>query len=89
MVLSGTKKTSSLSSLINQSQGGGSKKAGFPYMIGRIHGVSLALGATAPVSGLCMTLKCSQTSRFPNAHITRNLGRNMNAAYWSIPGTGQ
>ena len=30
MVLSGTKKTSSISSIVNQNQGGGMKKAGMP-----------------------------------------------------------
>ena len=35
MVLSGTKKTSSLSSIMNQNQGGGNKKAGLPEQVGR------------------------------------------------------
>lgn len=35
MVLSGTKKTSSLSSIVNQNQGGGNKKAGLPEQVGR------------------------------------------------------
>lgn len=35
MVLSTTTRTSSISSIVNQNQGGGPKKAGFPYMIGR------------------------------------------------------
>jgi hypothetical protein len=35
MVLSTTKRTASMKSLINQPSGGGSKKAGFPYIIGR------------------------------------------------------
>lgn len=35
MVLSTTTRTSSISSIVNQNQGGGPKKAGFPYIIGR------------------------------------------------------
>lgn len=35
MVLSTTKRTSSISSIVNQNQGGGPKKAGFPYIVGR------------------------------------------------------
>ena len=35
MVLSTTKRTSSISSIVNRNQGGGSKKAGFPNMVGR------------------------------------------------------
>lgn len=35
MVLSGSNKTSSLSSITNQNQGGGDKKAGLPEQVGR------------------------------------------------------
>jgi hypothetical protein len=35
MVLSTTKRTSSISSIVNRNQGGGPKKAGFPNMVGR------------------------------------------------------
>ena len=35
MVLSTTKRTSSISSIVNRNQGGGPKKAGFPYIVGR------------------------------------------------------
>jgi hypothetical protein len=47
MVLSGSKKTSSLSSVINQNTGGGPKKAGLPYQIGREASVSMALKNTS------------------------------------------
>lgn len=43
MVYSQTKRTSSMASITNQSQGGGSKKAGLPYLIGRDSTVSVAL----------------------------------------------
>ena len=35
MVLSTTTRTSSISSIVNQNQGGGPKKVGFPYIVGR------------------------------------------------------
>jgi len=35
MVLSTTKRTSSISSIVNRNQGGGPKKAGFPFIVGR------------------------------------------------------
>ena len=35
MVYSQTKKTASISSIANQNQGGGSKKAGLPHLIAR------------------------------------------------------
>jgi hypothetical protein len=42
MVYSQTKRTASISSITNQNQGGGSKKAGFPYLVGRDSATSIA-----------------------------------------------
>ena len=39
----------------NQKQGGGSKKAGFPYMIGRIYGVSNISKMSQPLSSWAIT----------------------------------
>ena len=39
----------------DQQQGGGSKKAGFPYMIGRIYGVSLLKQMNQPLSSFAIT----------------------------------
>jgi hypothetical protein len=47
MVLSGTKKTSSLSSITNRSQSGGDKKAGLPHQIGRESWTSVAMRGTS------------------------------------------
>ena len=88
MVLSGKKKTSSMSSLMNQNQGGGSKKAGFPYQIGRSYRTSIAFDSTDPAHGHCTTLKCMQTLLFPLAHISRPIGRDNSRRYWKIPGAG-
>ena len=43
MVLSTTKKTASIDSIINQKQGGGPKKAGLPYQVGRDYHFPIAL----------------------------------------------
>tara|TARA_A100001015_G_C15021508_1_gene728234 strand:- start:2398 stop:2676 length:279 start_codon:yes stop_codon:yes gene_type:complete len=43
MVLSTTKRTASIDSIINQNQGGGPKKAGLPYQVGREYGFPIAL----------------------------------------------
>ena len=61
MVYSQTKRTSSISSITNQNQGGGSKKAGFPYLVGRDSWTSIALKQTkqyldADSQGLKFTL---------------------------------
>ena len=47
MVLSGSKKTTSLASIVNQDTGGGSKKAGLPHQIGREASVSVAFRNTS------------------------------------------
>ena len=47
MVLSTTKKTSSVSSITNQSTKGGNKKAGFPAMVGRSTSMTIALRQTS------------------------------------------
>lgn len=47
MVLSTTKRTSSISSIVNAMTGGGNKKAGFPSMIGRTAQVSMYLHQTS------------------------------------------
>ena len=88
MVLSGTKRTSSMSSIVNQNQGGGSKKAGFPYQIGRETWTSIAFGTTNNiVQGRCAKLSCYSTLRFPLANISRPLGRDNSKGYWHIRGT--
>ena len=46
MVYSQTKRTSSIASITNQSQGGGSKKAGLPYLIGRDTATTIAFRGT-------------------------------------------
>jgi hypothetical protein len=58
MVLSGSKRTTYMSSIVNRNSGGGPKKAGLPYQIGReaytaIHmGGSSALGVRFSGYGL-------------------------------------
>ncbi len=43
MVLSNTKRTSSIKSITSTKQGGGPKKAGLPHHVGREYGFSIAL----------------------------------------------
>jgi len=47
MVLSGSKRTTYVSSIVNQNSGGGPKKTGLPYQIGRQASVSVALRNTS------------------------------------------
>ena len=66
MVYSQTKKTSSIASITNQNQGGGSKKAGLPYLIGRESWSSVALRNTSQrMSVLKMPLTTSVSQSRP------------------------
>ena len=47
MVLSGSKRTTYMSSIVNQNSGGGPKKAGLPFQIGREASVSIAYRNTS------------------------------------------
>lgn len=71
----------------NQNQGGGSKKAGFPYIVGRTQWSSIFLNSTDPVNGRCCALRTYQQVRFPLASMSRNIGRSTNSSYWKVKGT--
>ncbi len=58
------KRSSSYSQTINQNQGGGNKKAGFPYMVGRGWQTTIAFNNTNVVQGKCCQLKSYQTLLF-------------------------
>jgi hypothetical protein len=47
--------------ITNQNQGGGSKKAGFPYQIGRSWQTSLVFDTSAPITGRCCKLNDLKT----------------------------
>ena len=85
MVLSTTKKTSAMSSIVNRNQGGGSKKAGFAYIIGRDHSTPIYFHRSA------QSLPLLQKTVFPNVRPSRNIGSvaNSNVRYWHMPGTGR
>ena len=57
-----------------QNQGGGSKKAGFPYQVGRDTWSSIFIGGTAPADGKCCALAKLQINLFPNARQSRPIG---------------
>jgi len=96
MVLSGRKKVSYVSSITNRNQGGGNKKAGFPYQIGRGWRSVLALnscfnynlnGPNVSPSQKCCSLDAMQkTYVFPS--ISRNIGRSNALPYYKVPGLG-
>jgi hypothetical protein len=88
MVLSNSSKRARYANTIsNQNQGGGSKKAGFPYIVGRTQWSSIFINNTDPVHGNCCTLKSYQNVRFPLASMSHNIGRQANGSYWRVKGT--
>lgn len=91
MVYSNTKKGASISSIVNQNHGGGDKKAGFPYQIGRGSWSNIAIKTCNPrdVEFRCCTLAKYNTTKMPLANFSRNInsvGSGPNS-YWHIPGT--
>ena len=91
MVLSGTKKTTYMSSLVNMNQGGGSKKAGLWPQVGRESYTSVVMGITTGVRNnhcIC-SLKCMKLTANPNVRPSRNVGSVQNGGnyYFRVPGT--
>jgi hypothetical protein len=68
-------------STINHNQGGGNKKAGFPYLIGRETNTSIAFNNTDVVTGKCCQLKSYQTMPFTTASISRPIGSRYNSYF--------
>jgi hypothetical protein len=79
MVYSQTKRTASIASITNRPQGGGDKKAGLPYLVGRDSWTSIAFKNTSQkLSVLQMTLH-------PNVRQSRPIGVTpSNGRYFSM-----
>lgn len=67
-----------------QNQGGGDKKAGFPYIIGRTQWTNIAFEQQDGIKNLKFLMKTVN----PNTSITRPIGSNyVPNTYFHIPGT--
>jgi len=76
MVLSGSKKTSSIASITNKPSGGGSKKAGQPYQVGR------SAWSTVGLRGTSQNETVLKTDAVANVKQSRPVGtRPMNFTY--------
>jgi len=62
---------------INQNQGGGSKKAGFPYLVGRTMWSSIYLRNNN------VGLPALQITKNPFVRQSRPMGSTVNVPYWS------
>jgi hypothetical protein len=74
MVLSGTKKTSSLSSISNQSQGGGNAKAGLYPKVGLQSWTSLAYDSNKISTSKCCSLVLLNRIPLKAKNISRPIG---------------
>ena len=70
MVLSTTKKTASIASITNQNQGGGSKKAGLPYIIGRSSWSSIALKNTSQRLSVLMPMTMVHSQQVSSQQVS-------------------
>jgi len=87
MVYSSSKKTRHISSIVNQNSGGGSKKAGFPYQIGRNSWSSIYINACDPSHNRelkCCTLNMMKEPKVSTTSQTRPIGRNFNRAFYKF-----
>jgi hypothetical protein len=67
---------------INQNQGGGNKKAGFPHTIGRDSWTSIYMGTDGPPGVRCCSLRNLQYTFNPNVKQSRPQGGSVTTAYW-------
>ena len=79
--LNSSSRSRNAGSLVNRTQGGGDKKAGLPYQIGRESYTSVIMNSTDPVYGSCCTLKNYMTMKFtPSKFKPRPVGVSVNVA---------
>ena len=74
----------------SQQQGGGSKKAGFAYQVGRESWSNIFINGSAPVlsNGGCCSLRTLQFTKNPKVSQSRGIGSTTNTnRYFHIPGT--
>jgi hypothetical protein len=77
------------SATTNINVGGGNKKAGFPYQVGRTSWTSIHFGITDVVNKHCCGLSSYKYTKLPRANISRPIGSTTRpGTYWNIPGTG-
>lgn len=72
---------------VNQDQGGGNKKAGFPYMIGRSWRTNIAFNTakSGTNTSRCVGLPQLQTLCFTGADVqtrSRPIGSDIKNSYW-------
>ena len=80
VLMNAGKRARNMSSIVNQNQGGGNKKAGFPYIVGRTAWTTIAFNER----GIPHTLDFMRKTVNPNVNQSRPIGRMVNNGYWGI-----
>lgn len=76
------------SATTNFNVGGGDKKAGFPYQVGRTSWTSIHFGITDVLNKHCCGLSSYKTTKLPRANISRPIGSTYTPnTYFVVPGT--
>jgi len=84
MFSSSSKSQMGSNAVTSQNQGGGDKKAGFPYIIGRTQWTNIALDQQSGMKNLKFMMKTVN----PNTSITRTIGSTYTPnSYFTVPGT--
>ena len=89
VLLNASSKARNAARIITQNQGGGSKKAGLPYVIGRGSWSSIFMGPSGPNSYTRSVSCCKRidlATTYTTANIGRPQGRMPGGAYHSITG---
>ena len=73
--------------ITDQNQGGGAKKAGFPYIVGRTSWTNIAFNMTNVPGKHCAQLKCLNTTKLPLACVSRGIGSDVRVISWRCPAT--
>lgn len=91
VLLNASSKSRNAGRIITQNQGGGSKKAGLPYVIGRGSWSSIFMGPSGP-AGYTRSVTCCKRIDLATTYSRANLGRpqgRMSVAYNHLTGVQQ
>jgi hypothetical protein len=86
VLLNSSKRARYASTIIVQNQGGGNKKAGLPYQVGRDSWVNIYMGTSSNVkkeNRSCCSAK-NMAMTYTNASQSRPIGRTGNPSYWNF-----
>lgn len=76
------------SATTNINVGGGDKKAGFPYQVGRTSWTSIHFGITDVLNKHCCGLSSYKKTKLPHANISKPIGSTYSPnTYFGAPGT--